>query len=227
MKPRYIVGVLALIVAAVLVGGAVSPRRVVPPKAERDGQPSEPMPLAPPFPNVVIPGIPPAGDCCLWQLEKRIDGKREANFGNVYPCQRGPTARGTMKIQVTIKTAGPLCDQNSIIPDGSTLTADGPIVRRNDLFADFMGEFGITSPAGVVLFKGTIETLDRVGSHHLFFNCEPCNPRSHFEGYLVGQGVQASSYSIRALIVARGTVPTPGATGAVAGSIDGTLMKCP
>jgi len=132
-----------------------------------------------------------------------------------------------MKIELKLTSAGPVCDQNDIVPNGSVLSATGPIIRRNDQFADFMGEFTITSPAGVVLFKGTMETLDRVGSHHLFFNCEACNPRSHFEGYLVGQGVQTPSYTIRALIVARGTVPAPGGSGAVAGSLSGTFMKCP
>jgi hypothetical protein len=227
MKPIGIAVFLALVVVGVVIGGTVSLKGAAPASRALAGKSAQPMPPPPPFPNVVIPGIPPAGDCCLWQLEKRIDGQRQANFGNPYKCDTGATARGDLKIVVKLKTAGPVCDQSNIIPDGSVLMAEGPIIRRNDLFADFMGEFTINSPAGAVLFKGTIETLDRVGSHQLFFNCEACNPKSHFEGYLVGQGVQLSNYSLRALIVARGTVPAPGATGAVAGSIDGTLMKCP
>jgi len=218
---------LAFIVVVVVLCWGIAPSGKDPARAAAERESSPVVPPAPPFPNVTIPGIPAAGNCCLWQLEKRVDGKREASFGPVYQCDKGPTARGNMKIELRIRSAGPICDQNDIIPNGSVLTASGPIIRRNDLFADFMGEFVITSASGEMLFEGTIETLDRVGSHHLFFNCEACKPKSHFEGYLVGQGVQNPAYTIRALIVARGTVPAPGAAGAVAGSIDGTLMKCP
>src|SRR5262245_3821404 len=122
MKPNYMAGLLVLIVAAVLLGGAtVGPKAVTPARAADSGDPSGAMPLAPPYPNVTIPGIPPAGNCCLWQLEKRIDGKREANFGNPYQCDTGLTARGNMKIEVKITSAGPACDQNDIIPNGMVL----------------------------------------------------------------------------------------------------------
>src|SRR5215831_6233549 len=119
MKPTYMASLLVLIVVAVLLGGAVGLKATTPANGAGNGEPSEAMPLAPPYPNVTIPGIPPAGNCCLWQLEKRVDGKREANFGPVYQCDKGPTARGNMKIELKLTSAGPVCDQNDIVPNGS------------------------------------------------------------------------------------------------------------
>lgn len=182
-----------------------------------------------PFPDVTIPGIPTTGQCCLWQVEKRVDGKREATFSNPYQCDTGQTARGKMGIKVTLRSAGRPCDQQDIPPDGSTLVASGTVLRRNDRFAHFIGDFSITNPAGKVLFKGTLEAIDRLGSHHLFFKCEACNPQSHLEGWLVGRGTdELPNHTIRALLVARGTVPSPTVPStALVGSLNGVLVKCP
>jgi hypothetical protein len=71
--------------------------------------------------------------------------------------------------------------------------------------------------------------MDRVGSHHLFFQCEQCNPISHFEGWLVGRGSNLlPNHTIRTLLVARGTIPSPqNPTTAAVGSLNGTFIKCP
>src|SRR5262249_192073 len=124
MKPTYMAGLLLLTVAGLLGGSAIiSPKAVTPVGAGGSGDPSGAAPLAPPYPNVTIPGIPPAGNCCLWQLEKRIDGKREANFGNPYQCDKGPTARGNMKIEVKLTTAGAFFQNTEIITDGRVMIA--------------------------------------------------------------------------------------------------------
>lgn len=184
--------------------------------------------LKSPFPDVSIPGVPDRGDCCLWQIERRVDGKREAKFDKPYKCDTGPTRRGEMKIKMTIKFPGTACDQQDIPPNNCTLEATGQILRRDDQYAYFTGDFTIADSGGKVLFTGRIETTDRLGSHHLFFNCEKCNPMSHFEGWLVGRGTDAfPNHTLRALIVSRGTVPSPRITSTpMTGSLSGTLIKC-
>ena len=182
-----------------------------------------------PFPDVCIPGVPEKGDCCLWEIERRVDGKREAKYGNPYICDMGPTRRGDMKITMKIKFPGTPCDQQDIPPDNSTLEAKGQVIRQNDQYAYFTGEFTIKSSSGKLLFEGRIETTDRLGSHHLFSKCENCRPVSHFEGWLVGRGTDAfPNHTLRALIVSRGTVPSPTvASTPMTGSLTGTLIKCP
>jgi hypothetical protein len=186
-------------------------------------------PAPSPFPDITIPGVPDTGQCCLWQLEKRIDGERRASLDPPYGCDTGVTGRGGMKISLKIASAGLPCDQSDLIPDGSRLDASGSLIRRADGFAHYIADFSITDPGGTVLFQGTLETIDRLGSHHLFFNSEPCNPQSHLEGWLVGRGTSAlPNHTLRALLVARGTVPsfttplTP-----MTGSLNGVLIKCP
>jgi hypothetical protein len=183
-----------------------------------------------PFPNVSIPGVPVPGKCCLWQVEERADGTREAQYDPAYNCDTGQTMRGDMRVKVTLRSAGAPCDQNrGLIPNNSTLEAKGQVIRRRDNFAHFSGEFVIRNPGGTVLFTGYIETIDRMGSHHLFFNCETCNGASHLEGWLVGRGSPAlPNHTLRAMLVARGTVPSPTtASTPLVGSLNGTFLKCP
>ncbi|HEU4390421.1 MAG TPA: hypothetical protein VFV34_21635 [Blastocatellia bacterium] len=215
----------AIVCSAVLVQrGESSELRLATPEPA-----AEPV-LQAPFPNVTIPGVPVPGKCCLWQVEERVDGTREAHYDPPYTCDTGQTMRGDMRIKMTIKSAGLPCDQNAgLIPNNSTLEARGQVIRRVSNFAHFSGEFVIRNPGGTVLFNGYIETIDRMGSHHLFFNCEACNGASHFEGWLVGRGSPAlPNHTLRAILVARGTVPSPTtASTPLTGSINGTFLKCP
>ena len=206
---------LALLTTVARVGAGVTTTSA----AEVAPQPSltAPAPPASPFPDIPIPGVPNNNPCCLWQVEKRVDGERSAAFGPAYGCDTGSTSQGSMSIKMTIQSAGLPCDQQDIIPDGSTLVAKGDVIERQDLFGHYNGQFVIVNPANQVLFEGYIETMDRVGSHHLFFNCEKCNPQSHFEGWLVGRGSDLlPNHTIRALLVARGTLPTPASAAACA-----------
>jgi hypothetical protein len=134
-----------------------------------------------------------------------------------------------MTIKMKLKFPGGACDQQDIPGDNSTLEARGLVIRRNDQYAYFSGDFTIADAGGTVQFKGRIETTDRLGSHQLFSKCEQCNPLSHFEGWLVGRGTNLFlHHTLRALIVARGTVPSPTNPSTVMlGSLTGTLVKCP
>jgi hypothetical protein len=182
-----------------------------------------------PFPNASIPGIP-GSPCCLWQLEKSVSGNRKATLGNSYTCDMGAQTHGTLSLKMTLTSTGLSCDENDNIPDGSVWEAKGNFIRRKDGFAIFNGEFTITSPTAKILYKGQVETTDRLGSHHVTTSCEACKPEAHFEGWFVGSGVEYpyTSYSIRGLIVARGTAPSPAQTNTtLTGSLSGTYIKCP
>ena len=230
MKTRQVMlSAIVTIAAAAAVGSLVH-------RGVRASEAAVPVSLAAsatsmqsPFPDITIPGVPDTGPCCMWQVEKRIDGERRAAFDPAYRCDTGVTERGGMKMSLKITSAGLPCDQSDLIPDGSRLDASGSLIRRADGFAHYITEFSITDPGGTVLFEGTLETIDRLGSHHLFFNSEVCNPQSHLEGWLVGRGTSAlPNHTIRALLVARGTVPsvttplTP-----MVGSLNGVFIKCP
>ena len=103
------------------------------------------------------------------------------NFFNLNPT--GATQRGVMRVDMQLVSAGGVCDPLlALIPNNSKLVATGNLIRRNDGFAHYLADFAILNPAGATLFKGTMETIDRIGTHHLFFNCEQCNAPSHFEG---------------------------------------------
>ena len=191
---------------------------------------AEPMPASP-FPDISIPGVPATGNCCLTQLEKRAQGTRKVDFGASYACPTGATQRGVMRVDMQLVSAGGVCDPLvALIPNNSKLVATGNLIRRNDGFAHYLADFAILNPAGATLFKGTMETIDRMGTHHLFFGCEQCNPVSHFEGWIVGRGTAAATanFAIRAMIVSRGTVPSPAVVSTpMTGSLNGTFIKCP
>lgn len=187
---------------------------------------------ASPFPDIPIPGVPATGNCCLTQLEKRAQGTRKIDFtGSSYACPTGATQRGVMRVEMQLVSAGGVCDPLlALIPNNSKLVATGNVIRRNDGFAHYLADFAILNPAGATLFKGTMETIDRIGTHHLFFNCEQCNGPSHFEGWIVGRGTAAvtANFAIRAMIVSRGTVPSPAVVSTpMLGSLNGTFIKCP
>jgi hypothetical protein len=239
MKTIYTLSFLLVLLIGVVYGATLIPKSNASAEsvvATAAAQPVE-VPVveaepvqASPFPDIQIPGVPSTGNCCLTQLEKRLSGTRTAQFSNPYACQT-QTQRGTMRVDFPIVSAGALCDPMAgLIPNNSRLVASGNVIRRNDGFAHYLADFAIVNPAGATLFKGSMETIDRIGTHHLFFNCEQCNPVSHFEGWIVGRGTDpaTANFAIRAMIVARGTVPSPASPNMViAGSLNGTFIKCP
>ena len=239
MKTIYTFSILLVLLIGVVCGATLIPKSnvsaesvVAPAVVQPSEAPvveAEPM-QASPFPDLQIPGVPTTGNCCLTQLEKRLSGTRTAQFSNPYACQTS-TQRGIMRVDFPITSAGATCDpMAALIPNGSRLLASGNVIRRNDGFAHYLADFTIVNPAGAILFKGSMETIDRIGTHHLFFNCEQCNPISHFEGWITGRGTSpgTNNFTIRAMIVARGTVPSPASPNMViAGSLNGTLIKCP
>lgn len=256
MKIKFILALLAVLSFGLLCGAILTPRGIAsndhtraqnadaPPAslAAQDPAPQEPAaidgaPAAVPI-TIGIPGVP-SGNCCIWQLEKRMDGKRMADYSGPYKCpvnltvpftQIIPTMQGKMSIDLVLASGGQACDPLAqLIPNASHLRATGRVIRRNDDFAHFNGDFVIVSPSGATLFRGHIETTDRIGSHHQFINCEQCNPISHFEGWIVGQGLGSlASYTVRAQITSRGTVPNPQVPSmAAVGSLSGVYIRCP
>lgn len=229
MKIKHVIGFLVALFSLSAFGAKSVERSlpsVEPPPPIRSPEASSSFQS--PFPDISIPGVPEKGDCCLWEIVRTVAGNREAKFGNPYTCDMGPTRRGEMKIKMKLKFPKTPCDQQDIPTDNSTLEATGQVIRRNDQYAYFTGDFTIADSGGKVLFTGRIETTDRLGSHHLSPNCETCNPLSHFEGWLVGRGTDAfPHHTLRALIVARGTVPSPNTSSTpMAGRLTGTLIKC-
>lgn len=136
------------------------------------------------IPPVTIPGVPPGVKACLRQVYKKAEGTRTFAPGKPYRCPTGETLRSATTFSLKLHTGGAPCDQDPpLIPDGSLLSATGNTILRDDGLAHFSGSYRITHPRGRILYSGVIEIIDRVGTHPQ----EPCNPRSHFEGWLVGR----------------------------------------
>jgi len=199
MKTAYRFAYVLIVLAIALNGFALTNGSSVPPVppqpadstsvSERGPVESAPA-LLPVLPKITIPGVPTSGNCCLYQVAKKFEGKRTVQMiGASYDCGQGAiTSRASVTINLPLVSGGLPCDpQPSLIPNFSKLAATGTMIKRNDGFAHFLGEFSITNSGGTVLFKGTIETLDRLASHHFPFNCEACDLKSHIEGWLVGE----------------------------------------
>jgi hypothetical protein len=230
MRIKYVGCLLTALVLVVLLSAKSVQQSVDPTEPSVSiGSPETASLPQSPFPDICIPGITDKGNCCLWEIVRKVSGKREAKYGNPYGCDMGQTRRGEMSITMKLTFPQTTCDQQDIPANNSTLQAKGVVIRRNDGYAYFSGEFAITDSTGKVLFNGRIETTDRLGTHHTAPNCEQCNPISHFEGWLVGRGTDAfPNHTLRAFIVARGTVPSPQqASMVLSGNITGTLVKCP
>ncbi|HJQ33551.1 MAG TPA: hypothetical protein VJ866_15305 [Pyrinomonadaceae bacterium] len=237
MRTRYAVGFAALLVAAAFCGAYAAshaPANANAPAAATSAEPapdvSESSPQQSVFPDRACPDLMPEAisNCCLWQFYKQGDGKRRAEFGTPYACPAGQTVQGAMTMTISLTSPGTTCDPLlNMIPNASVLEAKGRLIRRADGFGDFVGDFVIRNPAGVNLFNGCIETIDRVGTHR---SCEACNPTSHFEGWLTGRGVtpKGAHYAIRASIAGRGLLPSPqSATESVSIDINGDIINCP
>jgi hypothetical protein len=160
---------------------------------------------------------------------KNAEGERRVQWGSTYACDTGKTHRGDTGMVFKLTTAGPPCDQDpSLIPDGSSLETRGHTIQRvTDQLSHFFGNFVITNPQGVTLFRGIMELLDHIGTHHDPFGTEKCDEADRAEGWLVGRGEAAlPNHTIRALIVARASLPVENGSAPVFASIDGTFIKC-
>jgi hypothetical protein len=187
-----------------------------------------------PFPDVTIPGVPDKGDCCLARVHKTsVDGSRTVKFGTAYVCKVGDkvhkTARGPATLRIPLVPGSKTCDElPKVIPDGSLLEAKGVLTRRlDDGFSHFIGTFTIKKGA-TVLFKGTIETIDNISTHHKPFGTDPCDKRHHLQGWLVGAGVTPATarYTLRALLEANIDAGA-GNTEAIAPfGLNGVLIEC-
>lgn len=138
-----------------------------------------------------------------------------------------------------LSSFGPPCDQDragpNSIPNGSVLTDDGEVNRQKDGFAHFTGAYVIKDPAWAESIRGTIIILlldqvgtDQVGTQHPSFGIKACNARQHVEGWLIGRGSpRFPHHTLRALIVGRGSLLSPGKPTTFLGSFNGSLTKCP
>jgi len=179
------------------------------------------------FPTTFVPVVPES-DCCLSQVHKKLTGTRTVIWENDYACATGRTQRGKLKVDIELSSPGGPCDEDpGLIPDGSKLRSRGWVIRREDGLADFAGRFTIVAPRGNVLFRGMIELLDRVGTHHPPFGGEVCRPESHVEGCLAGlDSLPADSHRCLHLqFVARGHLSDRDGSTDVDGFLNGVCMK--
>lgn len=151
------------------------------------------------IPPVTIPGVPPGVKACLRQVYKKAEGVRTFAPGKPYRCPTGETMRSDTAFNLKLHTGSAPCDQDpALIPDGSLLSATGNTILRADGLAHFSGAYRITHPRGRILYSGVIEIIDRVGTHLQ----EPCNPRGHFEGWLVGRSGRALEVTLLRAVIA-------------------------
>lgn len=208
MKTTWIFG---LACAAVLGGILVSTKTAT---AQTVAQPKGGTPTAP---------LAPAGPC-LMTVNKMGQGTRTSQMGAPYQCPTGPTRRGPVRLKITLRPEN--CDQTqNMIPPGSVLEADGQGIMRNDTFAYFTGKFRITNPAGVVIFTGEMDTVDRVSTHTPPLGPDKCDRREFLEGWLKGAGQgPAAGFRISAPFAAKcAPMATPNAP--ITMILNGSVMK--
>ena len=179
--------------------------------------------------EITIPGVAD-GKCCLVHVDKIIKGNRKADYGKDYDCETGTTMRGKVTITLPLTSTGSTCDQEigrKLLPDGSVLEANGVITQRDDGFSHFTGDFKINNSDGKEFFRGTIELMDRVGTHHTIIKCEKCNQKSHLEGWLVGRATNSSDLTLRAMLALKGVPPNPDSPiKSLTGILNGALIAC-
>ena len=176
------------------------------------------------LPTVEIVDTPAGEKMCLLRIDKSLKGEQSVSVGGEYACQMG-TFNGKLRLKLIINTGGG-CDEDPelrLIPDDSVLAAQGFYILRNDRLAHFWGTFTIKNPAGTTVFKGRIETFYRVGSHTAN-NLESCSPDRHVEGWLVGLH-SSGKHSLRAMIAARASAPTPTNTPSFVGKLAGVVVR--
>ena len=123
-----------------------------------------------------------ARNVCIFRFARTFDGLAESSRAAKYRCRGGPTDR--LATSVTKSTT----------------------VHRADGFAHFSGRAEIINanpqPA-VVLFKGTLDLIARIGSHPGLG--EACAPETHVEGWFAGKGRgDRAKMSLRVIVVGSG-----------------------
>jgi hypothetical protein len=175
------------------------------------------------LPTTTIVDTPAGEKMCLLRIDKNLKGEQRVSVGGQYDCQMA-TVNGKLQLRLIITTGR--CDEDPdlrLIPDNSVLEARGFYILRKDRLAHFWGAFVIRNPAGSTVFKGRIETFYRVGSHTAG-DCESCDPDRHVEGWLVGVH-SSGKHSLRAMIAARASAPTPTNTPSFAGKLAGVVVR--
>jgi hypothetical protein len=173
------------------------------------------------LPTTEIVDTPAGEKICLLRIDKNLKGEQSVSVGAQYDCQMA-TVNGKLQLKLIISTAG--CDEDpNLIPNNSVLAARGSYILRKDRLAHFWGTFTIKTPAGSTVFKGRIETFYRVGSHTAG-NCEKCDPERHVEGWLVGVH-SSGKLSLRAMIAAQASAPTPTNTPSFSGKLAGVVVR--
>ena len=130
----------------------------------------------------------PAGNVCIRRFARTFDGVTEGSDAVRYKCRTVVTERMTTSITFRI-TAAMDCDDVGTLVPVTGLRAKGTTIRRADGFAHFAGRATIINASpdpDVVLFKGTLDLIARIGSHPALG--EPCAPEDHVEGWFTGRG---------------------------------------
>ncbi|HET7225931.1 MAG TPA: hypothetical protein VFK69_09480 [Candidatus Eisenbacteria bacterium] len=171
----------------------------------------------------------PLVDSCFVRVHQHARGALEGHLIRNYSC--GRTTIQLMKSQLRlVLQREPRCDElGALLPSGSVLSATVSFRRRADEFGHLIGSFQLMSPSQQPLYTGTIELMERVGSHHEPFGpngqaCEPCDRKGHLEGWLFGCGIgHQYGTRIRANVTLNRDVDKPNSN--LTGSIDGLLLR--
>jgi hypothetical protein len=131
-----------------------------------------------------------AGRVCIRRFARTFDGLVEGSGAISYKCRGHVTQRMTTSVTFRISAVAECDDVGALIPSsGLRLQAKGTTVHRADGVAHFVGRGQIvntTPEPDVVLFKGNLELVARIGSHPALG--EACAPEQHVEGWFVGVG---------------------------------------
>jgi hypothetical protein len=187
-----------------------------------------------PFPNIIVPGISPGVQYCIFRVNRTFDGVFEGLQGaSAYTCGTGPAARKTHNFPSAMTwriTAALECGESVSVLPASQLTAKGTTITHEDGFAHFMGEFSMVKTEqgqpDVTYFQGIMVLIGRNGSHQMLG--EVCDEEEHIEGWLIGREPgPMSKYILQVVIVAKGKLsegviafPDPSAN-----RITGTIMS--
>lgn len=183
----------------------------------------------PTYPTVSIPTLPTVGEFCLSQVHKKLSGEwTPVDQHGSYDCPGGKTMRGWVTLKFSVVSITGRCDpEPELIPNDSVIEVlSAPYILRDDGLLDLVGRFILKSPPPrpTQLFSGTIELMERIGTHHRPYGSEECNEKDHFEGWMVGLGgAKRPNQCLRALLVLRRIVEESG--GRLEGILNGICLK--
>jgi hypothetical protein len=174
----------------------------------------------------------PAPDTCLVRVHRDGTGGLETRLVKSYVCRgsRMQVQASTVRIRLRLKRDERCDELGALVPEGSTLAATLRMLRRADEFSHLVGRFQIIAPlTNQVLYSGTMEMMERVGSHHSPFGpngeaCEACDQKLHLEGWLFGCGMgHQTGQRLRANVTANRA--SGALTTRLVASIDGVLLR--